>query len=102
MSFDGFVTTDLFFAVGLAYIFGEESLTKIELLPGTRDNTQLFFDAPSEDCSIYRQDFLAGKLAISDLMAYTMIYNKVIRILKMMRRDGDTEWTSESWVRGRG
>ena len=99
---DGFVTTDLFFAVGLAYIFGENALTKIDLISGVRDTTNFVVDAPSLDCQEYHKEFESGQLAISDLMAYVKIYNKVSRILKTMRRDGETEWISPSWIAGRG
>jgi len=96
----------MFFAAGLCYVFGEESLTKIELIGGdTRSrhqDRQFTLDVPSLDAAEYYQEFKEKKFAISDLFSFTLIYTGLTRRLKDMTRRGDVIWTSESWVRGRG
>jgi hypothetical protein len=98
---DGFVSDDLAFSAGLCYAFGEESLTKVELISGKRDIPQFHFDAASLDCSGLREDFDKGEFAISDLKSYVRAYNKLLAILKQMRRDQEPVWYSSSWIAGR-
>src|SRR6266851_1287926 len=100
MSADGFITQDLFFAVGMLYTFGEDALLKIEPAEDSnpRRKAQNFvLDAPSLDCQEYFSEFKARTFAISDLLAYANIHTRVIQILKDMHRRGDTEWTSPSY-----
>ena len=104
MSADGFVTNDLWFASSLAYIFGGESLTIIEVGKSIgRVRTKGFhFDVPSLDAEEYDKEFREGRLAISDLMAFTKEYSRILRLLKDLDRRGEISWTSPSWVTGRG
>ncbi|SRR6266481_8933463 len=100
MSRDGYTTSDLFFACGLCCVFGEESLTRIEFVD--HGEKHFVFDAPSIDCQAYYDDFKAGNFAISDLKSYGRTYSWRTRQLKVMQRDGETSWVSNSWVAGRG
>src|SRR5258708_2987437 len=97
MSADGFITTAIYFTAGLLYLFGEESLTKIEIAE-TRANTQFHVDAPSLDCQAYFDDYLAGNFSMADLLSYVKIYTRLVKRLKTMRRDGDMFYCSPSWV----
>jgi hypothetical protein len=104
---DGFVTTEVFFAIALLYIFGPESLTKIafvakdERYPKHQER-EFSLDIPSFDAAEYLAEYKAGTLAISDLKAFARIHNDVTRIFKDMGRNGDTEYYSPSWLAGRG
>src|SRR6266478_2231120 len=99
MSSDGYVTSDLFFACGLCYVFGDEALTKIEVVDHREKRFTL--DILSLDAEAYHDDFKAGNFAISDLKSYVRTYSWATRILKTMTRDGETEWMSPSWIAGR-
>lgn len=97
---DGFTTSDVFFAAGLSYAFGDDALTKIEF--PEQGKTNFSFDAPSLDCQEYFTEFKAGTFAITDLMSYVRSYTRLIGRLKQMRKNGETEWCSPSWIAGRG
>jgi hypothetical protein len=98
---DGFVTSEPVEVVAaLLYLFGEDCVTRI-----VRDEYRgqtFHIDAPSEDCKLYVLEFHAGTLTISDLKQYTRIYSNTIRQLKTMQRNGEMEYTSPSWIAGRG
>ena len=96
---DGYQSKDIFFAVGLLYVFGEQALLKIET---EGRETVYTLDAPSLDCSEFRTEYDAKTFAISDLATYVKIYNRVIQILKRMRASGDTVYCSPTWIVGRG
>lgn len=103
MSNSVFETTDLPFAAAMAYTFGYEALTSISHdTSGSRPVTTFRFDAPSCDCELYLTEFKNGQFAISDLLSYVKQHNKILAVLKQMRRDNEYEWNSLSWVRGRG
>jgi hypothetical protein len=105
MSADGFQTTDIHFAAAMLYVFGEESLTKIEITPdgyGRNRDVTLHIDAPSLDCAEYFKEFQAGELALSDLKSYIRTYTWITRTLRDMKKNGTTSWESPSWVMGRG
>src|SRR5260370_35639044 len=101
MRSDGYQTSDLAFACALLYVFGEDSLLRIE-----RDQVRgqtFFIDAPSFDCQSYFDEWTSSEgLAISNLKAYFRIYDFIVRRLKDLQRRGETGWCSESWVSGRG
>jgi hypothetical protein len=106
MSNSAFVTDDVYFAAALGYIFGLESLLTITFEDDERrrgmNKTYFKFDAPDADCEIYLAEFRAGKLSITDLMAYVQQYTKLVNMLRNMRRSEQTEWASPSWIAGRG
>ena len=101
---DGFSTTDLGFASGLLYLYGIESLNRIELVQTTRARAEaeFFIDAPSLDCQSYLSDYQSGQFPIGDLKTYCETYSRLVKWLKVMRKDNETSWTSPSWVAGRG
>jgi hypothetical protein len=105
MSADGFQTTDLHFAAAMLYTFTEDALTRIEITPDRFDryrNATFHIDAPSLDCSEYFKEFQSGELAISNLLSYVRTLTRLDRKVREMKRDGETSWVSDSWVRGRG
>lgn len=103
MSVDGYVCKEVFFAAALMYVYGEEVLTKIEIVDGERRNeTHFSLDIESLDAREYWADWEGKRFAITDLSTYTGIYSRLTKILKRMRFDGTDCWCSPAWVRGRG
>lgn len=102
MANDGFTTDDTNFAAALLYVFGQDALTRIEHYGYT--GRKFFIDAPSLDCGEtgYLHDYQTGQFNISDLKEYNRIQNWLIQRLKSMQKQGHTEWSSPSWVAGRG
>jgi hypothetical protein len=97
---DGFVTTTIGFAAALAYIFGWESLVRIE---DNEDRTQRFhFDIPSLDAEEFRKEFEGGELNISDAKSLIENFSHIARTVKEMRKRNEASWCSRSWVNGRG
>jgi len=84
---DGFVTDNVFFAAALCYLYGEESLLKIEFVNRQK---RFHLDCPSFDGEEYLREFKSGTLAISDLLAYSRTYNLLMKTLWQMNKDNDT------------
>jgi hypothetical protein len=107
LSADGYISDDLWFGTSMMYLFGEDALTKIETILPEDDYrhqrlVKLHLDIPSLDAIGYLEDFKAGTLAISDLKSFVRTYTWITRILRDMRRSGESVWHSPSWVAGRG
>ena len=102
---DGFVVeNDIPFAAAIAYVFGFENLISAEYVEDDSRRGRrvvMTFDAPSEDCKGYRDDWDAGNFAVSDLRAYSENYSRVTRVLKQMDRNGQGLWKSDDWHRHR-
>src|SRR5580704_6013740 len=102
---DGYQTTDIHFAAAMLYTFTEDALTKIEITPdkmGRFRNATFFLDIPSLDAAEYWTEFQSGELAISNLLSYVRTLTWLERKVREMKRDGETEWNSPSWIAGRG
>jgi hypothetical protein len=95
---DGYTTNDLVLGCALLYLYGENSLLRIERDPVRGQTLQI--DCQSLDADEYFNEFKEGRLAISDLRTYMRIYDTLIRRLKDMQRRGDLSWCSEAWQRG--
>jgi hypothetical protein len=107
MSNDGYIADDIWFAACLMYLFGEQSLTKIEVSKSPEFHrhcreVKLHLDIPSLDAQEYYKEFKAGALAISDLKSYIRTYTWITRILRDMERKTESVWVSPAWVAGRG
>ena len=99
---DGYVAKEVFFAAALMYVYGEEALTKIEIIAEPRRETHFHLDCPSLDVAEYLNDWKGKQFAITDLSSYTGIYSRLVKILKSMNQSGTDIWCSPSWVAGRG
>jgi hypothetical protein len=104
---DGYIADDLWFAAAMMYVFGEESLTKIEVAQPDEFHhhcreVKLHLDIPSLDAGEYYEEFKAGALAISDLKSFVRTYTWITRILRDMRRKAESVWVSPAWIAGRG
>jgi len=95
MSADCFVTTEMGFAGFLCYLFGDESLIRIEL-NDTRKAT-FHFHAPSLDCEEYLREYHAGQLAITDYKDAVGRQTQVGRMLRDMNRSGKTLWERDEF-----
>lgn len=86
------------------YLFGEESLTRIESDTDDRGKRcrDYHLDVPSLDAQDYYNEYTAGNLSIADLKAYVNSYSRLNFICRQMHKSGDPSWTSPSWVAGRG
>lgn len=104
MAADGFVARHEYFSAFLMYLFGDESLTRIE--NGIDDRGKrcrdFYFDVPSLDAEAYLTDYTAGNLSIADLKAWVTSYSRLNFICRQMHKNGDSTWTSTSWANGRG
>jgi len=101
---DGFTTSDLDVATAICYLMdGFDTLTQINMAKDARgvETAHFGLDCASCDGDLIRLDFLAGQLAISDLLAWTKIYARIVSLLKTMRRSGRDSWASPDWVSGR-
>jgi hypothetical protein len=100
---DGYATRHEGFAAFLTYLFGEECLTQI--VSGTDDRGKrcrdFHCDVPSLDAQEYYEEFNAGNLAITDLRAFINSHSRLNFICRTMHKNGDSTWTSPSWVNGR-
>jgi hypothetical protein len=94
MSADSFVSNELFFSAFCAYLFGCESLVRVEI-PET-GRPKWTFNIPSLDAEEYRTEFREGRLQIADLKAYTHAYSDLTVRLKEMNRDRVKVWESDT------
>ena len=104
---DGYIADDLWFGAAMMYLFGEESLTKIEVNQSEEFHKHcrevlLHLDIPSLDAHEYHKEFKAGTLAVSDLKSYIRTYTWITRILRDMRRKTESVWVSPARIAGRG
>jgi len=97
-------TTDTFFAAALQYLWGEDSLTRIETTQTDygRDTPTFTLDVPSDEAEELLKTFQDGELAISDLKSWARTYTWLTRRLREMKKRGETSYMSPSWIRGRG
>jgi hypothetical protein len=106
MANDEYQTDDIFFAVALMFVYGEECLLKISTDPTVnreRKRSSVYtLNLPSCDAAILFDDFKSGNLAISDLLSYIRTYSFITRLLRNMRYRNEEEWCSPSWIAGRG
>jgi hypothetical protein len=88
----------------MSYVFGPESLTRIENENDgrTRNAASFHLDIPSLDAAEYYREFHQGRFGITDLKKYVKIYSDITRLLREMVRRGDQSWVSPAWVNGRG
>ena len=99
----GSIATEIFFAAALLYVFGEESLLKVEFVEtGRRRETHFHIDCPSLDAEAYWADWKSQQFAVTSLSDYTGIYSRLVGVCKQMRSDGVDMYCSPSWVAGRG
>src|ERR1039458_1550950 len=96
---DGYVTDDLFFAVTLAYLYGFDSILKIDATISSRILFTL--DIESEDCKILAGDFERGDVSVQPKV-FCQIYSRVTKKLRDIQRMDDGIWTSPAWINGRG
>jgi hypothetical protein len=100
MSNSSYRSDDLWFVSVLAYLFGEDSLTRIEL--DQRGKAMFYMSVPELDAIEYRREFDGKILAISDLMTYSRTYAWIAKRIRDMKRTGQTSYCSPSWIAGRG
>ena len=96
---DGYKTESFFVAAAVMYAYGPESLTAVRQDLGI---ISVELDAPSIDCELMATEFKDGQLAISDLKTWTRHYLDLTRIMRNLKRSGDSVWHSQSWLQGRG
>ena len=99
---DGWSTTNLFLASAVAYTYGYESLTGIELrpVPNSRNEPEYMFDIASGDGEILTSDYDAGTLAVTDVKALATSYSRLTGQLKAMHRRNEIRWRSSAWIAG--
>jgi hypothetical protein len=95
VSADVFITTEMGFAGFLCYLFGDESLIRIELDDIRR--ATFHFHAPSLDCEEYLREYHAGQLAISDYREAIGHHTQVGRLLRDINRSGKTIWERDEF-----
>jgi len=98
MSADVFVTTEMGFAGFLCYLFGDESLIRIEL-NDTR-KASFTFHVPSLDAEEYLREYHAGQLAISDYKDAVGRQTQLGRLLRKLNSTGETVWEREEFTVG--
>ena len=87
--------TGFFLAVTLVYLGYELYKVRVD-----DRNKQVFTVlCPEEDFKILRDDYLAGKLALSDAQAFGRTHNIITKILKDMRRDGTNSYVNPDYER---
>ena len=96
MSADGFVTNEICFAGFLCYLFGDESLIRIEF--DERRKATFHFHVPSLDAEEYLREFHAGDLAIADLKDLWGRQVQVGRLVRNLNRSGQTVWEREEFT----
>jgi hypothetical protein len=96
VSADIFITTEMGFAGFLCYLFGDESLIRIEL-NDTR-KASFTFHVPSLDAEEYLREYHAGQLAISDYKDAVGRQTQVGRLLRDMNRSGQTVWERQDFA----
>ena len=107
MASDGYqvVGNEVGFVAAVMLVYGSESLTRIEFEDrgDPQHPTKVFhLDVPSEDAKILKEDYDSGRLAVSDVGLLFRIYGDVTKTLRNMSKWGNTVWTSNSWIKGRG
>jgi hypothetical protein len=86
--------TTFYFVLTLVYLGYD--LYKIEV---NDQNKQVFtILVPEEDQKILLTDYLAGRLAVSDVQELGRIHNRLTKILKDMRRDGTNRYVNPDYV----
>jgi len=97
-----FETSDVWTCSVLVYLYGIDSLAKIEdqELTNRRRLTTHSLAVPSEDAKIVQQEYGSGQLALSDAKAFVAAYLQINSTQRRMRERGESQWVSERWVRG--
>ena len=91
---DGFVTDKAVLAALIAYLYGWESILKIET-----NGPQFHCDAPSEDCRILEEELQKGETTVL-LNQYINTYTRLTGVLKKLHRTGESAYVSSAWVNG--
>jgi len=96
MSADSFVTSEICFAGFLSYLFGDESLVRIDF--DERKKAAFTFHIPSLDAEEYLREYHAGTLAITDLKNFWGQHVQVSRLVREMNRNGQKTWEREEFT----
>ena len=100
MSNSSYHSDDMWFVAFLAYLFGEDSLTRIELDERGKATFQL--SVSQQEATEYHDNFECKNLAIADLMTYCRTYAWIAKRIRDMKKRGQTSYCSPSWIAGRG
>ena len=98
---DNYSTTTMGFAAVLAYVYGVDSLVRVED-DVTNKGQEFHFNIPSLDAEEFKKEYDRGELNISDAKTLIAIFSRIGQTLKKMRREGTTSFCSPSWIAGRG
>jgi hypothetical protein len=96
VSVDTFVTKELCFAGFLSYLFGDESLVRIDF--DERRKASFTFHVPSLDAEEYLREYHAGTLAIADLKEFWGRNVQLGRLVRDMNRSDQTVWQREEFT----
>ena len=96
VSADTFVTKELCFAGFLSYLFGDESLLRIDF--DERRKASFTFHVPSLDAEEYLREYHAGTLAIADLKDFWARNVQLGRLVRDMNRSDQTVWQRDEFT----
>jgi hypothetical protein len=95
---DLYTCDDIFFAATLMYAYGPECLRRIEIQETRR--AAFVLEVPSLDAVELWKEYLAGKLAVSDVRSLARNHGSLAKQLRELNQCGDTTWEaprSEAW-----
>jgi hypothetical protein len=98
-----FVTTDIWVASCLVYLYGKECLARIqdEELGNRRYRTTYNLAVPSEDAQIVVGEYERSEFALSSAKHFVGAYQSITARQNAMRRRGENDWCSPDWIAGK-
>lgn len=94
-----FVSDEFYFTAALLYTYGFEILTQISL--DERGRATFTTGAPEEDAAIFFDEYNRDVMALSSAKSYGVILGRLTGLLRVMKRNQETQWVSPSWINGK-
>jgi hypothetical protein len=98
-----FETQSVWEAAVLVYLYGSECLAIIrdEETESRKRVTTYSIAVPSEDVKIVLEDYLDGRLVLSDAQSFVGAFNSITQRQNAMRRRGESQYCSPEWINGK-
>lgn len=94
--------SDLFFTAFVVYLYGQDALVGVDIIPDeTRKNITFTVGVPECDLQILQEQYHAKDENVAVIpKAFVDAYQFVLRIQKQVFKNGDGTWRSIAWQRG--
>jgi hypothetical protein len=89
-------TTNVWLAAVALYLYGEEALCAIRDIDGRKSSYTL--GVPQSELDELEREYDVGRCSLADAKTFVHAFNRLTQTQRQMRRDGDREWSSVTYV----